>query len=238
MTLAEIRTAIRNLSRNQSTATGTLFPSDNVFIDFIINMATEAVVVDLVDWMPDIFLATENITLVSGTADYALTAEWLQIISVKKNVSGENPTQLTFYSTQHEYLAQYVGESNTEPDAWTLKGNTIVIMPTPGAAVASYLKVWFTRPEVATMVTAGPSYIPRMAHRLIPLMAMIMIANTLEAKVGTRWEKLYEYWLKKIQELLFFRVQQQPKFLNPSYVEGSLLDSRDPAYFDRIGFLG
>jgi hypothetical protein len=238
MTKAQIQTAVRNLSRNASTAAGTLFPADNVFLDFLIDMAAEAVVIDLVDWIPDVFLATEDIDLVANTSDYTLTAEWMQIQSIKNNVSGEEPWVLPYFATHEEFMAKYVGETDTDPRGWTLKGNTIVIMPTPSSSISDKYKVWFTKPEAAVIVTAGPTMIPRVAHRLIPIMCLILLSNVLEAKVGTRWEKLYAYWLEKINVLLHFRVQQQPKYLGGSFVDAQKTDSRDPAFFDRVRFLG
>jgi hypothetical protein len=237
MTKAQIQAAVRYLSRSSSTAAGTLFPVDNVFLDFLIDMAAEAVVIDLVDWIPDVFLATEDLSLLANTPDYNLAAEWMQIFAIKNNVSGQDPWILPFFQNHDEYMAKYAGETGGEARGWTLKGNTIVIMPTPSVASAARYRVWYTKPEAAVIAVAGPTMIPRVAHRLIPIMALILLSNVLEAKVGTRWEKLYAYWLEKINVLLHFRVQQQPKYLGGSFLNASASDSRDPAFFDRIRFL-
>lgn len=52
MTLAEIRTAVRNLVNEQSTDTGALFPADNVLLDWFINQASVQVAIDLYEFMP------------------------------------------------------------------------------------------------------------------------------------------------------------------------------------------
>jgi len=63
MNLAAIRAAVRNLVKSQSSDVGTLFPSDNVLLDFFINAAAKIVVLDLAKNTPESFIASEDVSL-------------------------------------------------------------------------------------------------------------------------------------------------------------------------------
>ncbi len=63
VTLAEIRSAVRNYIREQSAETGALFAADNTLLDFFINAACKIVVMDLARNAPENFLASEDVSL-------------------------------------------------------------------------------------------------------------------------------------------------------------------------------
>ena len=81
MTLAEIRTAVRNLIKSQSSETGTLFPVDNVLLDFFINTAAKVVVLDLARGAPDKFLTYEDVSIL-------VTSGGLSVLTVSAVGSG------------------------------------------------------------------------------------------------------------------------------------------------------
>ncbi len=236
MTLADIRADIRNLAKEKDAEAGTLFPPDNAIIDLYINTAVELVIVDLVPFLPTFFLDYEDINLAALTQGYTLTKEWLQIWNMAKNVSGERAQPLEYIPWHDELLAQYVGETADYPRAWTLKGNTIMFLPKPASAQTAYARAWIIKPEVATMVTAGPTMIPRVAHRLITLKALELISATLEVGILVAWEKLYNKFFGAITKVLGNLVQGQPRFLGTSFREKQFVDRRDPAFFDTGGF--
>jgi len=78
--------------------------------------------------------------------------------------------------------------------------------------------------------------IPRIAHRLISLKAMELIATVLEVGVMQVWERLYAKFFGAIQKVLGNLVQGQPRFLGGSFREKQFVDRRDPAFFDVGGF--
>ena len=235
MTLAEIRAQVRAMLLQDSTDAGTLLPVDNVRLDMYINMATEAVVLDLAEDDPTTFLDTENITLIAGTASYALTKEWLRIMDLKINVTSQSPYSLRYYDTLDDLYLHTVAETAAEPLGWTLKGQSIVFAPTPSVAYTSWATAWILKPEVATMATAGPAILPRASHRLIPIMAVIIIGKVQET-VTSEWEKLYAYWYARVANILGFKVQSTPRFVRSSIDNRTSVTTRDPAFYDRLRF--
>ena len=236
MTKAAIITSIRNLANEISTDAGAFLEDANNVTDFA-DDAAELVVLDLVEFMPTRFLDYEDINLIKGTAGYALTKEWLQIWSLNKNVTSDSPIPIPYADIQDVARYQYVGETAEEPDGWYLKGLTITFVPTPSVAKAAYARAWLVTPEAATIATAGPTMIPRVAHRLIVYMACILVGVALEANTS-KFENLYNYRLKKTKDVIGAQIQQQPRFLNPSVAERSLISSRDRAFFDTDPFFG
>jgi len=235
MTLAEIRTAVRNLLKESQTDEGTIFPSGDVLLDFFINMACELVVLDLAEFMPEVFLDYEDISLEAAEPEYTLTAEWMRAWAMMKNVTNESPTIIPYINIQELPTAMHTGETAADPEAWTLKGDTVIFVPTPSAAKTDYARFWYIAPEAATMVSGGPAIIPRMAHKLIPLQACMIIC-AMDGADKTRWETLYGYTAQRIRDTYQFRVQQQPRFIGGSIFDKTGGDTRDRAFFDKLGF--
>jgi hypothetical protein len=235
MTLAEIRTSVRNFAKATSTAAGTLFPADNVLLDYFINSACDFVVLDLVKELPNRFLAYEDITLVANIQTYTLTKEWLQVWAMNLNITGRSPIPITYVPWTDEVLAQYSGQTSAEPPIFTISGNSFYFLPKPAAAKANYARVWVVEAELATIGTDGPTKIPRIAQRLIPLQAMIQIGTMLEANIQN-WAGLYAMLLKKVSVVLGNPIQGQPRFIGGSFRDKAIYDSRDPTGYDPIGF--
>lgn len=233
MTKAQIITSIRSLCDEVSTDAGAFLEDANNVTDFA-DDAAEIVVLDLVEFMPERFLIYEDISLLANTAGYALTAEWLQIWSLNRNKTSEAPTPINHVDIQNVLNYMYVGETAEEPEAWYLKGTQINFVPTPSVAKTNYARAWIVAPEAATIATAGPTMIPRIAHRLVVYMACILVGKALEASVSS-FTALYQYRLKKIRDVIGAQVQQQPRFLNPSVYERSLISTRDRAFYDYGG---
>jgi len=197
MTLAELRTATRDLVKESQTDAGTLLPSGDVLLDRLIDWGCEQVQLDLVEFMPEIFLATENISLTASTGTTAIVGEYLQIWCLLKNVSSENPWPLNYVDMDDSLMAEYVGEETAEPEDWTLVGDTIHWFPTPSADYTNYAVLWGVVSEGHDVPTAGPTYIPAMAHKLIPIQACILLAAINESAATVFYEKLYARMLKK-----------------------------------------
>lgn len=149
MTLEEIRTATRNLCKEWEEDSGTLFPSDDVLLDFFINWACEDVVLDLVEYMPEDFLTYEDISLVADDEDYDLTAEWISIWAMQKRVSDEGYKDIPY--TPLSDRRDYVGETAENPRGWFLKGTTIIFWPTPSIAKTNYIRCWIIGLEAVTI---------------------------------------------------------------------------------------
>jgi len=82
-------------------------------------------------------------------------------------------------------------------------------------------------------VADGPVYIPRMAHKLIPLDAAILIGYMNDREVGNI-VALYKIQKDRVIDSLTNRVQQQPQFLRPSVYSRTLGDRRDKAFYDKF----
>lgn len=235
MTLAEIRQGVRDLTKIKDDEAGTVLPSNNTLLDFYLNWATELVVLDLVEFIPKDFLTYEDISLVANDNENTLTAGWLQIWAMLYNITDKKRRVIPYFEATEQLFEEYAGETAAEPTGWTLKGQTIVWLPTPSAAYANYARCWIVASEAATMVTAGPVYIPRQAHRLIIIYSAILIGTMNDWDLSP-YEKIYGHMLKKARDTLGFRVQQQPRFLKPSFTARQLISSKDPAYHDLTDF--
>jgi hypothetical protein len=231
MTLAELRSAVRYLSKEWETDSGTLFPSDNTLLDLYLNWACEQVVLDLVEFLPETFLTYEDITLVASQAPYTLTAEWLQIWAIQKNVTSEAPKLIPYRDVKQLPFKGYTGETAEFPKCWYLKGKSICFWPTPSVAKTTYARAWIIQPEVATIVAAGPSIIPRVAHKLISIQACILAAIMNETSI-TSLETLYARLLGQVRGVIGVQVQQQPRFLGESVLDLENVEARDKAFYD------
>ena len=239
MILAEIRTGVRNITKEWSTDAGTLLPSDNTILDMLISWAAEDVVLDLVSVVSDlqsVFLGSENITLIASQANYSLTAEWLQIYCIQRNVTNENPEIIPYIPVDEKLRVMYIGETAVDPEGFYLVGSTIYFVPTPSTAKTSYATVWFIRPEAATIPTAGPTYIPRIAHKLIVLRTAILISKMNDQADIGGLAALYQNMLDRVTDVLGYRVQSQPTFLKSSFSEKQISDTRDKAFYDKSNF--
>lgn len=234
MTLADLRTAVRNFVREQSAETGALFDSTNTLLDYFLGSAYDAVMLDMARECPERTLTYEDLTLTANTATTTITKEWIQIWTINKTVSGETNRPIPYIPYQQEMLAKYQGETKEDPDAWSISGNNVLWLPTPSATRASYARAWLV-PSESSIPVAGPTYLPRIAHRLIPLQAMVLICTMLETPASS-WLALYELLLKKVSLTLGMPVQGQPRVIAPAFSELVNLDDRDPALVDRIGY--
>ena len=72
MTRAEILADVRNLINEASGDAGALLSDSGNMLTFLAD-AQEQCVLDLMGIMPTSFLGSENVTLIAGTANYALT---------------------------------------------------------------------------------------------------------------------------------------------------------------------
>lgn len=229
MTLAQIRLAIHNILKEYSTDTGALLESDNLLIDDFISDAAEDVVLDLVQYLPESFLESEDVTLVADQANYTLTTEYLQIWSAQKNVSDGSYYPIREISITNRGLYEYVGQTDPEPVHFYRKGDVVNFVPTPSAAVATYAKFWLVAAETAAMVAAGPVYIPRTAHRLIVYKASELIA-VMTGDNKSSFGNLYQAKLGRVASVLGVRNQSQTRYLRGS--QESLGNTRERTEYD------
>lgn len=229
MTKAEIIISTRNLVNFQTENTVSKL-TDAVLTD-LINDSAEDVVLDLIPLMAHQFLGTETITLVAGTANYSLTSSFLQIYKVEKNVTSENPTEITIIDPLDKQFVHYIGETIEEPDYCYLMGDTIYFVPTPSAAKTNYATVYFIRPEASSIAETGPVYIPRVAQRLIVYKAAANALIMYDENPGP-YIALYQKRLIAVARVWAERYHQKPRFVRPSVHERATLDSRDRAFYD------
>jgi len=234
MTKDEIRTAIRYLLQETSTDAGSLLPSGDVKLDIFIDWAAEQVVLDLVPYMPEVFLTTEAMNLTADEPDNTLTAEFLQIWGIYESTSDKNPRMIPFIPADEIGKYMTVGQTAEDPIGFTLIGDTVRWIPTPSSDKSSYCTAWLITMETADVPDAGPTYIPRLAHKLIAIYASMLICKMTEKDLGTLG-KLYEYMLNKVIDVYAYRIQNQPRFLKDSFSESKFLSTLDPALHDLFG---
>ncbi len=231
MTRAEIITDIRNLINEQSTDAGALLNDAGNLLTFI-DDAAQQVMLDLMPIMPGQFLATENISLVANTQAYTFTASFWQIWKIERNVTNESPREIDIIDPLEAEFYAKVGETDTEPRACYLLGDTLYWVPTPSASYSNFAKAYLVRPEAATVPSGGPAYLPAVCHRLIVYQACVIIATMLERDTSP-YEKLYARRFIKVNEVWRARNQQSPRFVNPSVALRRSADMRDPALYDK-----
>jgi hypothetical protein len=233
MTKAEIQTAVRDILKEQETDAGTLLPADNLLLQRYIEWGTEQVTLDLIDWLPEKqdFIDYEDITLIANQANYTLTAEWLQIWCMQRIETARAPTTIGYIDIDQRAYEATIGETAEDPNGWYLDGTTIYFVPTPSAAKTNHIRCWMIVPEGATMATAGPAYIPRIAHKLIVFQAAILIGIMNEYDIRTL-VAMYEKMLDKVVGVVGYKIQQQPRFLKGSHFEKAGISTRDRAFYD------
>ena len=233
MTLAEIRSAVRALIKEQSTEVGALFPGDNTLLDFYINSATELVVMDLVPFMQETFITSEYIGVTATVSTYTMTGTPLRFWAMMRNVNSEVPKIIRQYPIVDVPNKMLVGETAEDPLGWYMSGEkTINFFPIPSTTIANYAKLWYVPTEAATMVAGGPAIIPAPAHRLIPLRAASLI-SMMNDETADRYGKLYSEFLRAVQMTYAARIQQQPRFLGPSFKNRINANSTlDKAFYD------
>lgn len=230
MTKAQILSAIRYHANELSTDVGALLSDSGNLLEFA-HDAMEQVVLDLLGIYPSELQTYEDVSLVSGTSEYALETEFWQIIKIEKRVSGENPTEIDIvdalsmeYFTTHE-------ETSDRPYAANIIGSNLYVYPIPSADLTDYIRVWGIRPEAVTMDDAGPEYLPRNTHRLIVYWAVGLVAIMIGQDPGP-WQRLYAHRLDRIIKAQVGKYQQAPRFVKESSVERTTRDSRDRALVD------
>jgi hypothetical protein len=214
MTKAELLAACRNIINESANDTGALLSDTGNLIEFI-HDATEQVVLDLLPVMPSAFRSSENVTLIAGTANYALTGPILQIEKVERTVTGEPPTELEIIDPVDLAYHTDTGETEADPHSVYFIGDSIYFVKTPSTAKTTYAKVWFFKAEAATMVSGGPAMIPSYAHRLIVYKTCAIIATMLERDTSP-YMALYAHRLGMVAKVWNGRFQSQTKFVRPS----------------------
>lgn len=211
MTKAEILTAARNLLQVYSTDTGATL-TDTVLGE-LADDAMEEVALDLIPIMPGQLLTTEDVTLVAGTANYTLTnATFLQVYKVELHVTDETPKELDIVDPLEFQFVSTVGETIAEPEKCYFLGNTLYFIPTPSAAATGYARVYLVNGEATTIATAGPTYIPRVAHRLIAYKAAWLAAIAYEVNTAP-FKELYAKRLETVRRVWAGRFQSKTRFV-------------------------
>jgi hypothetical protein len=233
MTAAEILASIRNLVNEQSGDAGALLSDTGNLLDFAYD-AAEQVVNDLLPHMPHLFLTSENVTLVASQANYTLANEFSQIYKVERYQSGKSPKEIPIIDPLKLQFYTNIGETEDKPSAVYFQGKTLYVVKTPSVASGSsgiYLRIWEVVPEPAAIPVAGPTYIPRMAHRLIVYWGAYMAATSIGVD-PTRYLVLYQKRLAQTLKLNRDRYQQEPRFVREAVTDRMIYDDREPYFYD------
>lgn len=231
MTLAELRTATRNLVNVFSTDTGATL-TDTV-LDDLINDAAEQVALDLAPYFQDLFAVEEFVDVEADTPDYTLTnTGFLQVLRVEKYVDGEKQKDITITDEQNKWKYATVGETSADVKAVYFVGEAMYVLPTPAEDKTGYIRVVLVMPEAAAVGSGGPTMIPRIAHRLIAYRAAILTGTMYDANVRP-YETLYAQRLEQVRRVLHGRYQQQPRYVRDATKERSVPGWRDPVLYDK-----
>ena len=231
MTKQDILDAVRNLVREHESETGGVLDNEANLFEYICD-ATEAVVMDLMPFMPEQFLTSETVTLVKDQANYTLTNEYWMIYKVEKNVTDEAPQELEIIDPLQFQFYTNVGETEESPTAVYFLGSTIYFVKTPSTAKTAYARVWGVRPEATEMLVTGPQYMPRMAHRLIVYKACELVAISLEAETS-KYEALYTKRFASVIKLWSQKFISQPRYVQAGLNLRRTVDARDSVFYDK-----
>ena len=214
MTKAELLQSVRYIINESSTDTGGLLGDTTNLLEFVQD-AVEQTVLDLLPVMPSTFRSSENVTLIAGTAGYALTGPILQIEKVERTVTGDRPTELEIIDPIDFAYHTETGETEADPHAVYFVGDTVYFVRTPSTAVTNYAKVWFYKAEPSTLGTDGPTMIPSYAHRLIVYKACAIIATMMERDTSP-YMALYAHRLSMVTRVWAGRFQSQTRHVRES----------------------
>jgi len=232
MTKIQLRETLNQYIKTGKLSGGLGLPTSTDYWDTYLDSALDLVTLDLAKIIPESFIVAENITLVADQNNYTLTAAWLQVWDFQKNVTGDNPVPITYLGVHERAGNEYVGQTDPEPWGWYYMGETICFVPTPSAAKTNYAKIFVIAKDAVTIPTAGPTYIPAIAQRLIPLKAAVFVALANGNNMASSYEVMYRQMLSSVEKVLSSRVQGQPRFLTGSQRNfGSTVENKDP-YWD------
>ena len=234
MTKAQIISACRYYINETSTDTGALLSDTGNLLDFI-DDSLEEVTLELVSIMPLQLCTTETITLVANQANYTpTTTGYLQVYKVERYETGQPPTQIEIIDPLDLQDHTNIGDTEADPNACYFIGDVLWLVKTPTTA-KEYVRLWLVQTELATIPTAGPTYLPRQTHRLIVYRTMMNIGELAGISVG-RFERLYNHRLKNISRVWTGKFQQEPRFVRGSIHGSRTGDARDRALFDKTGY--
>jgi hypothetical protein len=214
MTRAEILADVRNLINEASGDAGALLSDSGNMLTFLAD-AQEQCVLDLMGIMPTSFLGSENVTLIAGTANYALTGPLWQVWKVERTVTGEPPIELEIIDPIDLAYHMNTGDTEADPHCVYFIGDTIYFVKTPSTAKTNYAKVWIIKPEAVTMASGGPTLMPPVTHKLIVYQMCVLIATMLE-RDPTPYIALYARRLQMVDKTWRGRFQSQPRFVRAS----------------------
>jgi hypothetical protein len=212
MTRAEILADVRNLVGEQSGDAGALLSDSGNMLTFLAD-AQEQAVLDLMPIMPSAFLSSENVTLIAGTANYALTGPLWQVWKVERTVTGEPPSEIRIIDPSELQLYMNTGDTESDPHTCYFMGDSIYFVPTPSTAKTNYAKVWIIKPETVTMASGGPTLMPAVTHKLIVYQMCALIATMLE-RDPSPYMALYARRLQMVAKVWNARFQSATRFVN------------------------
>ena len=182
MTLADITTRVYFLTKTNSSsyANADLLISLNKAIERCVSLIMKADSRWQFDDTNQTDLPIATATITSGQQDYQLATSHLTIDRVEVKDSAGNWTALSQIDQQElkgsEQIALAEYQSTTGvPVEYDVVGGSIFLYPTPNYTQASSLKVYFTRPPVAYVLTADltdSTKVPgfnSLFHDLIPM---------------------------------------------------------------------
>jgi hypothetical protein len=214
MTRAEILADVRNLINESANDTGALLSDSGNMLTLLAD-AQEQSVLDLMGIMPTAFLGSENVTLIAGTANYALTGPLWQVWKVERTVTGDPPIELEIIDPIDLAYHMDTGDTEADPHAVYFMGDTIYFVKTPSTAKTNYAKIWIIKPEAVTMASGGPTLMPPVTHKLIVYQMCALVATMLE-RDPTPYMALYARRLQMVDKVWRGRFQSQPRFVRAS----------------------
>ncbi len=137
MALTQTREQIRDNVRRFSDTGGTnaLVRHPNTDLNDYINRALGSLHRILCDKLPDQrYLSSDSITLVSGTATYALEADFDHLISADLTANGAKHWLVAYEMHERPSITSPNGTTSGVPFAYRLRGSNIEFIPTPSSA--------------------------------------------------------------------------------------------------------
>lgn len=117
------------------------------------------------------FVTSTSITTVAEQEEYALPADVLKVVRVEDIRNTDNPIEIypIGFNDKDNYSGRltYNVTGATDFQYYAIKGNYFVIRPRPVAAIASAIKVYYSKMTPASTSASTCSILPNQYHELL-----------------------------------------------------------------------
>lgn len=227
MTLIEVIDSARALA-NENLDSSRSFPDntssfwrDSDLINYF-NMVQQEVALEIGQVYEDFFLTQTNISIVAGTAEYALPTDFMQMRRVedRRSTSPREVYPVTINEKEGD-LGFYGAYSGSYPmGSYYLKGARIVLTDTPTFTDTSAIRMYYIQRLPDVSGATATSAIPVEHHRILVWGLLRYMQTSQQGQDRNHIDLEYEKALIKLRQYCENRQIQKPRMVKRNQING------------------